>query len=135
MLCGCGGKPEIERLPVSGTVTVNGQPLSSGRIRFTPQVGTVGPAGAAGVANGKFSIPAEAGVVAGEYRVEIEAEENLGFDLDDEAAFAARGGKPLPPNGIPAEFNRESRLTATVRSDVENVLEFPVSFEPRKPRR
>ena len=42
--------------------------------------------------------------------------EPLGFALDDEASFALRGGAPLPPNPIPPEYNRQSRLTTEVKA-------------------
>ena len=45
---------------------------------------------------------------------------NLGFAIDDEAAFAKRGGKPLPPNPIPPQFNRDSQLVVEVKSGEEN---------------
>lgn len=135
VLAGCSGGSEIERRPLEGTVTVNGKPMATGRIRFTPAAGTNGPAASASVSEGRFTGPEDEGVVVGEYRVEIEAQENLGFEFDDDVAYAARGGRPLPPNEIPLEFNRNSRLTATVRADEENTFNFPLEFQLPKRKR
>lgn len=51
LLAGCGA----ESLPaVSGTVTVDGQPLAAGTIQFLPDAGDV-PSEAARIQDGKFS--------------------------------------------------------------------------------
>ena len=67
----------------------------------------------------------------GSYRVEIEAEEKLGFELDDDQAYAKRGGKPLPPNPIPPQFNQKSTLEATVIADAKNDFSYDLKFKPR----
>jgi hypothetical protein len=51
---------------------------------------------------------------------------DLGFALDDEAAFARRGGRPLPPNPIPPAFNRNSKLVIEIKPTDENVLDVTV---------
>src|SRR5262245_32760488 len=96
---GCG-KSGPTRAPVTGQVTVAGQPVAAGRILFTPTSPNHGPAVSTRVTAGRYKFSREEGPVVGQNRVEIEADLNLGFALDDEAAFA-KHGKPLPPNPIP----------------------------------
>ncbi len=129
---GCGREPASPpRFPVTGSVTVNGEPLEAGRIRFSPLAGTATPGTSVGVVNGSYSTTVEEGLMVGSYRVEIEANENLGFELDDDVAYAQRGGKPLPPNPIPPQFNRNSTLEATVIADADNDFPFDLKFKPR----
>jgi len=107
-------------------VTVGGQPLAKGRILFVPVAPNKGPATSALVDAGTYRIPKNEGPVAGKNRVEVEADLNLGFSLDDEAAFAKRGGKPLPPNSVPPQFNRESQLVAEVKPGAENTFDVSI---------
>jgi len=122
---GCGKSGPV-RAPIQGKITFGGQPLAKGRILFTPIAPNQGPATSAMVAAGEYSIPQNEGPVVGKNRVEVEADLNLGFALDDEAAFAKRGGKPLPPNPIPPQFNRESQLVVEVKRGEENTYDVAV---------
>jgi hypothetical protein len=118
-VAGCGSSGPV-RAPIRGKVTVAGQPLAAGRILFTPVAPNRGPATSAVIKAGEYAIPEGEGPVVGSNRVEVEADLNLGFAIDDEAAFAKRGGKPLPPNPIPPQFNRDSQLVVEVKSGEEN---------------
>lgn len=62
---------DVTRAEVSGTVTVNGQPLRWGQITFIPVDSNNKPAAFAMISQGKYQIPAARGVVVGENRVEI----------------------------------------------------------------
>jgi hypothetical protein len=119
VLAGCGDSGPI-RAPIQGKVIIGGQPLAKGRILFVPDAPNAGPVASAAITAGEYKIPKEEGPVAGKNRVEVEADLNLGFALDDEAAFAKRGGKPLPPNPIPPQFNRDSQLVVEVKAGEEN---------------
>lgn len=114
-LSGCGGGASYELVPVSGRVTLDGQPLANARVNFQPtrdQTDT-GP-GSSGVtdAEGKYvlSVAGEtetAGAVPGKHMVTISA--NAGGEPASDAAPAA--DRSLPPqasNGsltfdVPAE--------------------------------
>ncbi len=61
---------EVERAAVSGTVTLNGQPLKWGTITFHPE-GDNQPVAWAMVSNGQFSVPAHRGAVVGTNRVVV----------------------------------------------------------------
>src|SRR5262249_10858789 len=62
---GCGGSEA--KVTMSGTVTVNGQPLENGRISFTPEESKSQPAGDK-VTKGHYEV---AGVVVGKNRVRV----------------------------------------------------------------
>jgi hypothetical protein len=91
-----------------------------------PLAPNAGPATSAVVVAGQYRIPRSEGPVAGKNRVEVEADLNLGFALDNEAAYAKRGGKPLPPNPIPPEFNLQSQLVIDVKADTDNTYDVAV---------
>ncbi|MCU0879510.1 MAG: hypothetical protein MUF06_17160 [Pirellulaceae bacterium] len=112
---GCGGDG-LNRGAVAGRVTLGGAPLAKGRILFVPVSPNSGPAASAIVVDGQYTLDRAAGPIVGQNRVEVEAELDLGFALDDEAAFAARGGKPLPPNPIPPAFNKQSTLAVEIQA-------------------
>ncbi len=86
MLSGCYGDTNgPKRLPVSGTVTVNDEPLEVARIEFHPSSGDLvnSPTAFGYVKEGKYEITEHAGTVIGPHEVivrPIEVE-----DLDEEA--------------------------------------------------
>ena len=128
-LAGCGSADGPQRAAVSGSVSVNGQPLASGVIRFVPTGQTKGPAAVAPVTNGTYELPEAEGPVVGTHRVEIEASGHVGFELDDESAYAQmfQQGRALPKNPVPEEFNRHSKLSANVDAAGPNRHDFAIS--------
>jgi hypothetical protein len=118
-LIGCGDTGP-ERAPIKGKITVGGRPLPSGQILFVPIAPTVGPSASAAIKNGEYAMKKDAGPIIGTHRVEVEADLPLGFAIDDDVAFAQRQGKPLPPNPIPKQFNRQSTLTFEIKAKIEN---------------
>lgn len=124
-LAGCGpaGPP---RSAVEGTVTIGGQPLAAGRIIFTPAAPNKGPAATARIVAGKYQTARGEGPVVGKNRVEVEADLNLGFALDDEEAFARRGAGPLPPSPIPPEFNSTAQLSVEIKPGETNKYDVPI---------
>lgn len=115
-----------QRAPIKGKITVGGAPLASGQILFVPQSPLEGPATSATVVNGEYTLPKAKGPIVGVNRVELQADLNLGFPIDDEQAFVARQGAPLPRSPIPPGYNSLSTLTYEVKPDVENVFDFHV---------
>lgn len=132
LAAGCGGSEEGPvRAAVRGQVSLDGQPLESGMIRFVPAEGTTGPAAVAAIVDGHFELTDEEGPIVGDHRVEIEATDYTAFAIDDEQAFAKsfreNRGKPLPPNPVPETYNRRSTLTASISADQSNELSFPLT--------
>ena len=123
-LVGCGqqGPP---RVAVSGTVMLDGELLPSGTIHFVP-TGQQGPLVAATVEDGYFELPEEVGPLAGESSVDIQVIQDLGFDLDDEEAYAAaaRKAKRAPsPLATAVAFRDQASRQLTLDGD-QSDLEF-----------
>jgi hypothetical protein len=129
---GCGREEGPPRAAVQGQVTLDGQPVSEGLIRFIPSGGTKGPAAMAAIHAGAFALDREHGPIIGAHRVEIEATGHQGFAIDDEAAYVAnvekKGGR-MPPNPIPDIYNRRSSLTAEISVEGPNELKFQLSTQ------
>ncbi|MDZ4686744.1 MAG: hypothetical protein SH850_16855 [Planctomycetaceae bacterium] len=135
---GCGGADGPTRTPVNGAVLFDGKPMAAGIIRFIPAEGTKGPAAVGAIADGFYEIPKARGPVVGSHRVEIEGQIDLPFEIDDEQAYAKAfqqtKGKPLPPQPVPAEYNRQSTLTADVLSDGQTKFDFDLTRPQRSPQ-
>ncbi len=71
MLAGCGGDG-IDRYPVNGSVTYEGEPVESGAIFFEPtaSVGAIAPTKYLPIRDGKYDTGKE-GPVEGTYRVTV----------------------------------------------------------------
>ena len=91
------------RVPLYGSVSINGTPIKVGAISFLP-LGSpkLVTSSGASVINGKYSVPTNKGVVPGEYRVEIYATGDVG------------DGTSRIRRLVPPKYNAESELTITV---------------------
>jgi hypothetical protein len=122
---GCSTGDGLPREPISGTVTLDGQPLAEGAIQFSPAGGaTAGPAVSAGalIEGGRFSIDREHGLIPGSYRVGV----NAAAPTSAQAGPAGPGGKPVARAAelIPAKYNAETTLTAQVQKGGRNRFQF-----------
>lgn len=124
-VAGCGDE-DIGRVPVEGTVTVDGMPMPSGSIVFVPAEGTKGPKAAAIVENGQFSLEREAGPVAGSHVVKVYENQPAAGTLDDPVAFAEASPDAGRGNPIAPRYNEASVLRATTTEDEPNQLSFAV---------
>jgi hypothetical protein len=125
-LAGCGDSDGLAREAISGTVTLDGQPLADGAIQMLPINRTEGTAGGAIVKDGKYTIEREKGLLPGQYRVVISSSQA--------GAAAPSDGPPgpvptsdAPKDPIPAKYNIETTLTADVKSGTPNVFPFELS--------
>ncbi len=120
MCSGCGGHakglPELGQ--VTGTVTLDGQPLAGARVRFEPQV-------AAAMSNGLTDASGEyelwytsdvKGAAVGSHLVRIETPPN---------PDPASGAMPVM---LPAKYNTDSTLTADVKAG-KNALNFELTSQ------
>lgn len=125
-LTGCGGDG---RLGLSGSVTVDGQPLDSGVISFTPAAGTEANSAGTGIEGGRYRIPAEKGLIPGAYRVRIQAYEPTGRMVEDPQFGTA-------PETVMLRFTETESLRAVVASDGPNRFDFALSraVRPGPPR-
>jgi len=113
---GCdGGANKVAKVPVKGSVTLDGKALPEGEITFE------GAAGSAPtileIKNGEYS--GEVGV--GKYRVSIQSF-RAGPPLSTEP-----GGPPTKVNFIPERYNGHTTLEANVTKEGPNDLKFAVT--------
>jgi hypothetical protein len=126
-LAGCGGGEDtgdgLAREAVSGTVTLDGQPLSGAVIQFLPSDPSAAGGASGDIEGGKFAIESGQGPIAGTYRVVIST--RMGPDVD---ASQPPGEIPKPKKDpIPAKYNTKSTLTADVKAGVPNTFDFPLT--------
>jgi hypothetical protein len=150
---GCGKGDGVAFAPVQGRVTLDGQPLEAGEIRFQPDAsqGNKGPLSAAMLgAGGSFKLRGpgtRVGAVAGPHRIYFVSpfrdeapEAPLFIDGKYISREEAAGGEPVPPLSpnswkMPRKFlaAETSGLTATVTKGTANVIEFNLeSSAPKK---
>ena len=79
LVAGCGDG----RLGVSGSVTVNGQPMESGTINFRPTGDTKGNSAGGGIVDGKYEVRSEKGLKPGTYKVTIQGYRKTGRKIRD----------------------------------------------------
>lgn len=116
---GCGTSKYV---PVSGTVTLNGQPLQGVMVIFQPvasggtDAGGVGSSGRTGP-DGRYTLEAmtpqpQMGALVGKHRVRIATPP--GQLPGDDSDSATAGKKPPSQDPIPARYNVETTLTFDV---------------------
>lgn len=120
LLVGCSGgaadTPELSQ--VSGTVTLDGAPLTKASVTFQPQSGSssVGMTDEAGHYELAYNKDTN-GAVPGQHTVRI-----------------SKMGEPGSPNDtedqVPAKFNRDSKLTAEVKPG-ENTINFDLDSKAK----
>jgi hypothetical protein len=122
-LTGCG--PKTDRLAISGKVTLDGQQLDRGSIRFTSEAGQKLLVSGALIKEGQYNIPLEKGLLPGKYRVQITSP-----DLDAPPVMTpptdAGPGTPVQPERIPPEYNVKSDKTVEVTTDGDNLFVFEI---------
>lgn len=106
-LAGCGGKDSVERVPVSGTVTFQGQPVQDGQIRFVPDAETATGVVIEAIENERYATKSSGGLTPGKYRVEI-----LAFDPQTPPPQTAED--PPRKQLIPDKYNQRTQLRLTV---------------------
>ena len=109
-----GGRVEPKRYPVSGTVKLDGQPLSDDGLIYFKTIAT-GAIDACNIKAGKYT----GNVEAGDRRVEIVVFRVKTVDID-----GMKG--ETQENLIPAKYNSESTLTAKVTTSGPNQFDFEV---------
>ncbi|MFM7540599.1 MAG: hypothetical protein ACKO9Z_13165 [Planctomycetota bacterium] len=118
LAAGCGGDG---RSRVSGLVNLKGQPLKAGVISFI-EVGAIAPSGGSAIQDGKYEVPAEAGLKPGKYAVAISAPENKSRAAAEEAMPGMSG--PPPKETLPAKYNSKTELRAEVKAGAKNEFDF-----------
>jgi hypothetical protein len=122
VLAGCGGgNSGLQKVIVSGTVTLDGSPIADGNVRFYPIEGTKGAVSGGPIHDGVYAAHGKGGVPVGRHRVEIQA-------------YRPAKGQPASSEGasieqyLPPRFNENSTLTAEVTTETEK-LDFALSSQ------
>jgi hypothetical protein len=139
-MAGCGASDDLPRLPISGRVTYDGEPLTKAWIQFRPEGNGGVTASGAMIEDGAYSIPRGDGLIPGNYRVAItKAEEPEGDANKPEVASAPKEStktlklkKGMSPFGfakqlIPDKYNTKTRLTANVLADGPTAFDFTLN--------
>jgi hypothetical protein len=109
------GCSQSEFVPVTGTVTWNGAPLSDGEVIFIPEDGRTAPT-AGRLKDGKFEFMSK----PGKMRVDIQAMRYTG------EVHPTKGYK-ITELYIPAKYNAETVLAGEVTRDGENHFTFELT--------
>jgi hypothetical protein len=123
-LVGCG--PHTDRLPVGGKVSLDGQPLDQGSIRFASSGGGKVVSSGAVIKDGEFQIPREKGLPPGTYHLEVSSPNTKVPPVAYRAAPGEPASPPTAPERIPAEYNVDSKKTVEVAADKDNNFEFDI---------
>jgi hypothetical protein len=138
VLTGCGASDPYERVAVRGSVTLDGRALEAGRIVFLPQKGVSGQQVVGTITDGQYEIAKESGPVCGPHKVQIFAELELPYDIENaeaHAAHVARGGDPTVTNRIADKYNVVTILQANPQPEDSNRFDFEVASVRGRRRR
>jgi len=116
-LLGCDSGPRM--YPVSGTVTLDGQPVPEGDIAFLDPDNQIGP-DAGKIKDGKFAFKTK----AGKKMVEIRAAR---MQKPPPGADGPGGAEPAFIEYLPERYNEKTELTAEVASGGPNQYEFKLT--------
>lgn len=127
------------RAAVNGIVSLDGEPLEAGVIRFIPQTDIPGPKVSVAITNGFFQLTELDGPVVGQHRIEIEGPAAGSLAFDDEEALKQleqsrlKSGRKtqLEVVRIPLVYNQKSRLEATIVKGDPNDLTFDLLSQPK----
>ena len=129
-ITGCGGGGDkYDRLPFSGTVTLDGQPLASGYVMFVPKSGQPTQSTAM-ITGGKFEVPKKAGTVAGKYSVAIfagAASSTGRAEPGTPEAEAEMAAKKNKGDRVPRKYNIDTTLTIEIEPGKDNVFPFDLT--------
>jgi hypothetical protein len=122
---GCSNDDGLPRVPVAGTVTLDGQPLADGTIQFaldgaSPSGAVVG--GGSQVKDGKFAITRELGLVPGKYRVSVNSAGKR-IRVKSDPDLPGKGGS-FSPEMIPSKYNSETGLRAEIKEGGTSDLKY-----------
>ena len=122
LVCGCTGT-EPKGVAVSGTVTLDGQPVTSGSITLLP-TDKESKAGSPGgvVKDGAFQIPAEAGPTPGKYKAVVQVMKETGNTVE------GPGGTTLPESA-PVAIKEAEGVDVEVSAAGPNTFDIKVTSQ------
>jgi hypothetical protein len=113
VIAGCGGREYSgeRRFPISGKVTVDGEPMGLGVISFRPQ-DKGGRVSGGPIQDGAYKVPEAKGPTAGTYRVEIHWNKLTGKKIRNPMDKDEMIDEMM--EGLPDKYHANSELTAEV---------------------
>jgi hypothetical protein len=108
---GCGATDGLNRQAISGTVTLDGQPISKGAILFEPATQESGTAVGATIREGSFAISRHEGPVPGAYLVRVYS--SSGIQVPPAKGQTDRSPRPMVER-LPPRYNTQTELRAKV---------------------
>lgn len=131
LMVGCSGPEGPETVPVSGTVTFNGEPLVGASVVFAPKEGAARNASGTTDDQGKYQLSMfgeNDGSVIGPHTVSISMVASDGGTADaenpDESYEAAMSGVDSAAEPKEGEFPGASGIEKEVTADGPNVFDF-----------
>jgi hypothetical protein len=123
------------RAVVKGTIMIDGAPLPTGSIDFIPMDKRGQPGGAA-IEKGHYEISADKGLFAGDYKVQVQAQRPTGKKVwdgmgDERAPASKKNYVNVMESYIPAKYNNQSTLTATIEVDKVNECNFDIQLDKK----
>lgn len=118
LIVGCGGGGDPDVVSVTGTVTMDGQPLPNATVVFISGQGR--PSGAITDENGQYELNYtgdQKGARIGTNRVQITTAQGPSETMEGEPVAAV-------PETVPKKYNDQSELEFEVTADGENVANF-----------
>lgn len=133
LIAGCGDTTG-GRLAVSGSVTLKGQPIKDGSIRFSPLDGQ-GTENGCGIVDGKFKLDKKDGLRPGKYLVRVTSGDGK-TPNDEEVAGPGGNTNIVSIDLIPPDWAEKSNQQIEVKSGEKNEFTFdiPNTRESRKKR-
>jgi hypothetical protein len=139
-ITGCGDSDGLPRQPISGKVSLDGQPLDKAWIEFRPDgEGGITVAGAM-IQEGGYHVPRQDGLIPGKYRIaiskpELDKDRLTPLRLKPLRKGAAKPNVEADPYAprmmakqlIPARYNTKSSLVEEVKADQPNDFNFELT--------
>ncbi len=127
LLClGCG-KDYGGRLPISGTITLDGKPMPTGYVIFEPKSGQKMQSGGM-IKDGRFEVPVQNGAAPGTYSVAIFSGVTAPVNnFDPGTPEYEQAAMRAPGEQVPSKYNINSILTAEVKAGESNDFKFDLS--------
>ncbi len=124
---GCSEVDSLNRQPISGRISLAGQPLAAGAILLEPISEQTGTAVGATIHDGGFSIARKDGPVPGSYKVRIYARSRR--QAPPPKGASERKPRPMVEL-IPEKYNSQTELRADIISGQIRPLSFDLTPDP-----
>ena len=119
---GCSDSQSPGGLPVTGQITLRGQPLDQGMIQFTSAMPGNRAFSGAVIQNGTYNIPPEGGLAAGSYEVRISSGAP---GTRAQEALPGTSGPPLKER-IPVAYNQKTKQKVEIKPGADNQFDFHI---------